>query len=155
MKHPIDIPSIEEFRHAMPVQLRFNDIDILGHVNNTVYFSLYDLGKARWMGEIVDNKINWQRVETIIANIDCAFISQMRFGEDIYVLTRCVHIGRKSFTLQQMLVNTLTREVKSVAETVMVCIDPDKMKSVEINPEYRRLIETYEIVKPQQDPLKK
>lgn len=155
MKHPIDIPSIEEFRHAMPVQLRFNDIDILGHVNNTVYFSLYDLGKARWMGEIVDNKINWQRVETIIANIDCAFISQMRFGEDFSVLTRCVHIGRKSFTLQQMLVNTLTREVKSVAETVMVCIDPDKMKSVEINPEYRRLIETYEIVKPQQDPLKK
>lgn len=35
--------------HKLKVQLRFNDIDILGHLNNTVYFSLYDLGKARYM----------------------------------------------------------------------------------------------------------
>ena len=33
------------FRHTLPLQLRFNDIDLLGHVNNSVYFSFYDLGK--------------------------------------------------------------------------------------------------------------
>ena len=27
------------FRHTLPLQLRFNDIDLLGHVNNSVYFS--------------------------------------------------------------------------------------------------------------------
>ena len=32
------------FRHTLPLQLRFNDIDLLGHVNNSVYFSFYDLG---------------------------------------------------------------------------------------------------------------
>ena len=36
------------FRHTLPLQLRFNDIDLLGHVNNSVYFSFYDLGKARY-----------------------------------------------------------------------------------------------------------
>ena len=29
------------FRHTLPLQLRFNDIDLLGHVNNSVYFSFY------------------------------------------------------------------------------------------------------------------
>lgn len=27
------------FRHSVPVQLRFNDLDPLGHVNNSVYFT--------------------------------------------------------------------------------------------------------------------
>ena len=34
------------FHHALPIQLRFNDVDKFGHVNNTVYFSFYDLGKT-------------------------------------------------------------------------------------------------------------
>lgn len=46
------------FHHQLPIQLRFNDVDKFGHVNNTVYFSFYDLGKAdisrpyvpRWTG---------------------------------------------------------------------------------------------------------
>ena len=28
------------FRHVMPLQIRFNDVDKFGHVNNTVYFDL-------------------------------------------------------------------------------------------------------------------
>ena len=30
-----------KFRHTMPVQIRFSDVDQFGHVNNSVYFSLY------------------------------------------------------------------------------------------------------------------
>ena len=28
-----------QFNHTLPIQLRFNDVDKFGHVNNTVYFS--------------------------------------------------------------------------------------------------------------------
>ncbi len=31
-----------KFRHTMPVQIRFSDVDQFGHMNNSVYFSLYD-----------------------------------------------------------------------------------------------------------------
>lgn len=30
------------FHHTLPIQLRFNDVDKFGHVNNTVYFSFYN-----------------------------------------------------------------------------------------------------------------
>ena len=33
------------FRHTLPLQLRFNDIDLLGHVNNSVYFLSTTWGK--------------------------------------------------------------------------------------------------------------
>jgi acyl-CoA thioester hydrolase len=34
-----------EYHHVLPVQIRFNDVDKFGHVNNTVYFgSVNNLG---------------------------------------------------------------------------------------------------------------
>ena len=30
------------FHHTLPIQLRFNDVDKFGHVNNTVYFSFHN-----------------------------------------------------------------------------------------------------------------
>lgn len=37
-----------KFRHTMPVQIRFSDVDQFGHMNNSVYFSLYDLAKTTY-----------------------------------------------------------------------------------------------------------
>jgi acyl-CoA thioester hydrolase len=34
-----------QFHHSVPIQLRFNDFDVLGHVNNSVYFTFYDWEK--------------------------------------------------------------------------------------------------------------
>ena len=36
------------FRHELPAQLRWSDVDQFGHVNNNVYFALYDMCKTRY-----------------------------------------------------------------------------------------------------------
>ena len=40
----------KEFHNVVPLQIRFNDVDKFGHVNNTIYFQFYDSGKTenRW-----------------------------------------------------------------------------------------------------------
>ena len=37
----------------MPAQLRFSDVDRFGHVNNSVYFSLFDMCKPRYFHDVV------------------------------------------------------------------------------------------------------
>lgn len=138
------IPSPEEFRHKMDVQLRFNDVDVLGHVNNTIYFSFYDMGKAHYFGEVRGRAMDWQHVDRIIANIDCAYMAPIVFGEDIELRTRCVHVGRKSFVMEQMLREKNTGEIKSVCRTVMVAYDPVMKKSVEVTDQMRRQFADYE-----------
>lgn len=46
-----------EFKHSVPVQLRFNDADALGHVNNSVYFTFYDLGKTEYFKAVRGGEI--------------------------------------------------------------------------------------------------
>lgn len=49
-----------EFHHSLPIQLRFNDVDKFGHVNNTVYFSFYDLGKTEYFASVCPG-VDWEK----------------------------------------------------------------------------------------------
>lgn len=49
------------FHHTLPIQLRFNDVDKFGHVNNTVYFSFYDLGKTEYFGSVCPG-VDWEKL---------------------------------------------------------------------------------------------
>ena len=131
--NPSEIPSLSIFKNRLPLQIRFSDVDVLGHVNNTVYLAFYDTGKANYMTQVLGRKISWKEVDTVIANIDCAFISPIFFGENIEVLTSCVAIHEKSFRLLQVIREISSGTVKSMCETVMVCFDKETQKAVAVS----------------------
>lgn len=143
MAYNITIPSLQDFRHHEPVQLRFNDIDVLGHLNNTVYFSLFDTGKALYMKEVGLRKSGQSRPDTVIANINCTYLKPVVYDDSIFVLTRCSNIGSKSYTLQQLLVDA-DGDVRAMCETVMVRFDQTTGQTTEVTAEERRMIEEYE-----------
>lgn len=122
-KHPNDFTPRERFHCATPVQLRFNDVDALGHVNNSIYFQLFDLGKTHYFELAHGKAIDWNEVNVMAVNVNCDFLEQTRHGEPLQVLTRVASIGNKSFVMEQVLVNTATGHYKSVCRTVMVHID--------------------------------
>ena len=134
--NPHELPSPSIFSSSLPIQVRFSDVDVIGHVNNIVYFAYYDTGKAAFMTELLGRKISWKEVDTVVANVDCAFIAPIFYGENIEVLTTCNFIHDKSFKLLQMLRNSDTGEVKSVCETVMVSFDPHTQKAVPLKDEW-------------------
>ena len=142
--NPNDLPSVEIFHHRLPLQIRFSDVDVLGHVNNTVYMAFYDTGKAGYMTAVLGKKISWKEVDTVIANIDCSFIAPIFFGENIEVLTRCDHIGDKSFTLLQMIRETETGQVKSLCKTVMVAFDPKTQTSATLTDNWRHKLAEFD-----------
>ena len=40
------------FHHSLPIQLRWNDADQFGHINNTLYFQYYDMAKMDYFANI-------------------------------------------------------------------------------------------------------
>lgn len=135
--NPHEIPNPDIFTNRLPIQLRFSDVDVVGHVNNIVYLQYYDTGKAAFMTELLGHPISWKEVDTVVANIDCAFIAPILWGEKIEVLTTCTFIHDKSFRLLQMLRNSETGEVKSICESVMVSFDPHTQKAAPLSEEWR------------------
>lgn len=141
--NPHELPSPEIFSSRLPLQIRFSDVDVVGHVNNIIYFAYYDTGKAAFMTELLGRKVTWDEVDTVVANVDCAFIAPIFYGENIEVLTTCIGIHDKSFKLLQMIRNSYSGEVKSVCETVMVSFDPNTQKAAPLSDEWRDKLSSF------------
>ena len=143
MNHAIEAQY--PFKRTTSVQLRFNDIDALGHVNNSVYFQFFDLAKTEYFAGLeVNADINWCRPSIVIANVNCSFLMPTVFQEPVEVLTQCAHLGNKSLTLLQHLVNSDTGEVKCTCATVMVNMDPQTNQPSPIPQVWRDAIVAFE-----------
>lgn len=132
------------FRHSVPVQLRFNDADSLGHVNNSVYFSFYDLGKTEYFRTILGKNYYGTKIDIVVAHAEVDFLQPVFLTDDIAVQTRISEMGHKSFKLQQRIVCLNTGAVKCVCTTVMVGFDFTTGATIPISSELRGLIADYE-----------
>ena len=118
-----------QFNHTLPIQLRFNDVDKFGHVNNTVYFSFYDLGKTEYFASVCPH-VDWQKDGIVVVHI----------AEQ----TAVTKIGTKSFHLAQRVIDTETREVKCTCTSIMVTYDLNKHISKPLTEEWIEAICKYE-----------
>lgn len=131
------------FHHRMPAQLRFSDVDRFGHVNNSVYFSLFDMCKTHYFNDVVGTDV-FDRMAPVVVHIEANFISPVFFPDEIVIDTAVTHIGNKSFTLLQRALNERTGEVKCYSETVMVMMDTVRNESVELPANFRTAVSGYE-----------
>lgn len=132
------------FHHYIPVQIRFSDIDALGHVNNAIYLNYFDLGKSRYFEDVMHDNIDWRDVGVVIVNINCTYFAPTLNEEPIEVLTKVTEIGSKSFRMEQRIVNTATMQTKAVCYSILSGFSRLTMKSVEIAPAWIEALEKYE-----------
>ena len=134
-----------KFKHITPIQLRFNDFDALGHVNNSVYFSFYDLGKTSYFADVLSKLEVAKEVGVVIGHIEVSFLLPVYPGENVAVQTAVVEIGNKSFKLLQHLVDLDTNEIKCICNTVMVCFDAKTKTTRQISDEWRKAMADFEM----------
>ena len=132
------------FRHSMPAQIRFSDVDQFGHVNNSVYFSLYDLAKTTYVKDVLLGRMKWNEVGIVVANINANFMSPIFFMDNVNIETTTIELGNKSFTLLQRAVDSQTGQIKCECRTIMVVYDLKTQTPMQMPIEYKQAICDYE-----------
>ncbi len=128
-----------EFYFETPLQIRFNDIDSLGHVNNTIIQEYFDLGRVHYFKSIFTPDINWTTFPAIIASIKTDFVSPVFINDKLLVKTKTIKIGNKSMNLIQQITDT-NGVIKAVSHSVMVGFDHNTQSSIAITNEWREKI---------------
>ncbi len=132
------------FKHSMPAQIRFSDVDQFGHVNNSVYFSLYDLAKTTYVKDVLLGRMKWNEVGIVVANINANFMSPIFFMDNVNIETTTIELGNKSFTLLQRAVDSQTGQVKCECRTIMVVYDLKTQNPMQMPIEYKQAICDFE-----------
>ncbi|WP_298913994.1 thioesterase family protein [uncultured Algimonas sp.] len=81
-------------QHALPT--RWNDNDIYGHVNNAVYYALFDTVVNRWL--IDTDLLNLGESDTIglVVETGCHYFAPLAFPHAVTAGLRVGHVGTSS-----------------------------------------------------------
>jgi acyl-CoA thioester hydrolase len=118
-------PMASDLEQRIPVQLRWRDMDMLGHLNQSVYHELLEEGRAALIWELL------RRVGTdhkhgayVLAHVDLDYKAEVRKDHgQVEVVIRVGSVGTSSFRLlHEVLLPDGT--VAASGETVMVAWDP-------------------------------
>ena len=132
-----------EFHHRLPVQIRFNDIDMFGHLNNAIYVQFLDQGKYAYFKQFMDGSFGSEPTAPVVANINVNFHNPSFIDEKLEVLTAITTIADSSMVLDQRIV-AADGSVKCTARTVMVNIDMKTGRSTTVDDQWRAKIGAFE-----------
>jgi acyl-CoA thioester hydrolase len=120
----------------MPIQVRFGDTDMFGHVNNAAFASYVELGRLRFL-----EALGQPPAGLILARLALDFRRQLHFGDEPALETFVTRLGTTSFGLGQRLV--LAGGSVCDADSVVVCFDYAAQRPVPIPDVLRRGLERF------------
>ncbi len=84
------------YPHRLPLQTRWKDNDVYGHVNNVEYYSFFDTAINAWL--IREGGLDIERGEVIGLCVEshCEFKAALTFPESIEVGLRVGKLGKSS-----------------------------------------------------------
>jgi acyl-CoA thioester hydrolase len=135
------------FKHKTPIQLRFKDVDKMGHVNNANHLTYIELARLKYFEEVVGSDVNWSHQQGIIlAHISINYKAPIYLRDNIFVYTRCSKLGKKSIELSWAIVRDKKGSEEVVAEgnSILVCYDYSTNLTIEVPVEQRKKIESFE-----------
>jgi acyl-CoA thioester hydrolase len=131
--------------HTLPLQLRFNDIDMMGHVNNAVIMEFFDLGKSTYFSESgLPVRPDEGDFCVIVVHVEVDFHSQIRWNDNIAVTTQVTNWGHKSLRVKQQIINLDTQQPCATCSTVMSGYSRSSSSSAVIPDEVKERVMRYD-----------
>ncbi len=134
----------ERFSHTIPIQIRFNDIDYMGHVSNSAYHQYLDVARIDYFSDVLQDKIQWEDKTLILVHFNIDFIAPVYLSDEIMICSKTDRIGNKSISMTQYIVSQKDNELRSTSSCVMVCFQKSASKSIVIPDDWRKKIEDFE-----------
>ena len=145
---PSENPKVPEararFHHNLQLQLRFNDFDMVGHLNNAVYVNLFDLGKIDYFQTVMPERIDFHDVPVVVVNVNCSFFAPTYMYEKVDCVLAVYAISERSIKMEQRIYSRETGEVKSICYTVLAGFDAATATGAPIDPVWAEALRKFE-----------
>lgn len=127
-------------RFTTEVQLRFRDLDAMGHVNNVVYLTYCELARTQFYMKHAFKR-SLHDIDFILAHADIDYVSAAEWGDRIEVSVWPTKIGESSFTLAYEIREMRSDRLLAKSTSVQVSYDYDKKQTKPIPAEFRKMLE--------------
>jgi acyl-CoA thioester hydrolase len=133
-------PGARRLLHSLKMQVRWGDMDALGHVNNAEYLRYFEQSRITWL-EGHGYAVAGVGTGPILARVSVTYLKPVVYPTEIEIRLYAGHVGNSSFTLLSEIVNGRDASERfTEGEFVTVWVDYDRAKSVPIPEKIRAIL---------------
>ena len=140
--------SDAKYRHTVPLQVRFNDLDVLGHVTNAVYQVYYSQAGVSYYESVLNEQRYTSNINFVMATITIDYFKSIMFNANIAVQIRVAEIGEKSFEFRGQIIDLDDGTLYSRSISQEVCYNSQQRRTVLMPEIWRTNIMNYEYTAP-------
>lgn len=124
-----------------PVQTRWADNDMFGHLNNAVYYQLFDTAINAWIAKGTSADAMAAPWLGVVAESSCRYFAELKFPADLVVGLAVTRLGTSSVTYRTALFAAGSdSRLAAVGSWVHVYVDRDTRRPIPIPAEVRELL---------------
>jgi len=124
------------FKQKTQIQIRFKDIDMMGHVNNANYITYFELARLTYFEALKekDVEIDWINTGVILAKIEMEYKQPILLEDKAAVYTWVSRMGSKSFDMACSIVKLVNGVEVEAAKglAVIVCFNYNTKETIAI-----------------------
>lgn len=141
MKPEIKLRS--QYHFLFPIQTRWADNDIYGHVNNVTYYSYFDTAANALLIQKTAFDIHHSPIIGLVVNSSCNFLAELTYPEIIEVGVAISKIGHSSLTYDLAIFKQGKEQASAQGSFVHVFVDRQTKKSTSIPHEMRDALQPF------------
>jgi len=121
------------------IQVRYVDLDVLGHVNNSVYFSYFEMARVHYFGQVLGKDWDWETNGVILVKNWADYLKPVLITDSPEISIFVDKIGTKSFDLSyELKVNDV---LHTKGGSTMVAFDAKSGTTIQIPGEMQKFLE--------------
>ena len=130
----MEMMELTDFKHKTRIQIRFKDIDKLGHVNNANHITYLELARVNYLNDVFKQLIDWSKEGIILARIEVDYKSPIYLEDEVWVYARVSKIGNSSYDMEYVIVRSVNgnAQIAAFAKSVQVCFNYETNKSMKM-----------------------
>ena len=115
-------------------QVRFRDLDPMGHVNNAVFLTYIEQARVAFLAEVAA-ATGLEDMNMIVARVEIDFKAPVRLGQEVEISVHASRFGTKSFDLDYDL--RVDGELVAEAKSVQVAYDYDRREPMQLPADWK------------------
>lgn len=126
-----------DYRHFLPLQTRWADNDIYGHVNNVTYYGYFDTVVNQYLISAGVLDIHAGEVIGLVVETGCRYFAPLAFPEKLQGALRVAHIGNSSVRYELAIFRDGDETPAAEGHFVHVYVDRDTRRPVSLPEDFR------------------
>ena len=127
--------------NSYPIHIRFNDMDMYGHVNNAIYLTYFEEGRTQFFNDKVGKDWDWQKEGVLLARNEIDYKLPLLLGDEARIEIWVSGFGNKSADIAYRIIKKVKGEwiTCTTGKSVLVCFNYQKKQTIPVPETWREI----------------